>query len=160
MSKKIMTAAVMAAGFMLLAGNPAFAQISASEAVKLYRKDIRSLKKQIVAANLELTDEEAQKFWPIYDQYTAEMAKIMDQKYNLVNEYLDNYDTLTDEQADTYINGRAAVEESLLQLRLKYIPVFRKALSGKTAALFFQLDWRFGLVADLQLSSQTPTVEQ
>lgn len=157
---KIMCAVAMAAGFVVLTGNPASAQIPVNENARLSLKDIRSLKKQIVAANLELTDEEAQKFWPIYDQYTAEMTKIMDQKYKLVNDYMDSYDTLTDEQADRYVNGRAAVEESLLQLRLKYIPIFRKALSGKTTALFFQIDWRFGLVTDLQVPSQTPTVEQ
>ena len=158
--RTIVTVVAMLSGSILLTCNPAQAQTPANEDAKLYRKDIRSLKKQIIASNLELTDEEAQKFWPVYDQYTAEMTKIMDQKFNLVNEYLDNYDRLTDGQADTYINGRAAVEESLLQLRVKYIPIFRKVLSAKTAALFFQIDWRFGLVTDLQLSSQVPTVDQ
>jgi hypothetical protein len=160
MRKKIVTAAVMLGGFVLLNGNPARAQTFSKEDTRLFRKDLKSLKKQIVAANIELTDEEAQQFWPIYDRYTAEMAKIMDKKYEVISDYLQNYDTVTDEQADTYLLGRAAVEESLLQLRLKYIPIFRKVLSGKTAALFFQIDWRFGLVTDLQLSSQVPTVEQ
>lgn len=157
---KIVTAAAMAAAFTLLTGNPASAQTPSDDDVKALRKDVRSMKKQLIAANLELTDEEAQKFWPIYDQYTAEMSKIMDQKFNLIGEYLDNYQTLTDQQADTYINGRAVVEEALLQLRLKYIPIFRKVLSGRTTALFFQIDWRFGLVTDLELSSQVPTVDQ
>jgi hypothetical protein len=155
-----MTAAAMLGGFILLVGNPASAQIPTNEDVRLLRKDLRSLKKQIVAANIELTDDEAQQFWPIYDRYTAEMAKIMDKKYEVIGDYLQNYDSITDEQADAYLLGRAAVEESLLQLRQKYIPIFRKVLSGKTAALFFQIDWRFGLVTDLQISSQVPTVEQ
>ena len=61
------------------------------------------------------------------------------------------------EQAESYIRKRAAVEESLMQLRLKYIPVFRKALSGRQTALFFQIDWRLGLIIDLQLA-QTPLI--
>src|SRR5262249_55565746 len=129
------------------------------EEIKLFRKDVRSLKKQIIAANLDLTDTEAQQFWPIYDRYTAEMTKIIDQKFETITEYAKNYDTITDEQADAYIKGRAEVEESFLRLRLKYIPIFRKVLSGKTAALFVQMDWRLGLVMDLQLSSQVPMIE-
>jgi hypothetical protein len=155
-----MTAASMLCGIMLLAGSPASAQTPSNEDVKLFRKDLRSLKKQIIASNIELTDEEAQQFWPIYDRYTAELTQIMDKKFELISDYLQNYDTLNDKEADEYIEGRAAVEESLLQLRLKYLPIFRKVLSGKTTALFFQLDWRIGLVTDLQLSSQVPTVEQ
>jgi hypothetical protein len=46
-----------------------------------------------------------------------------------------------------------------LQLRLKYIPIFRKVLSGKTAALFTQIDWRLGLVIELQLASQVPLIQ-
>jgi hypothetical protein len=51
--------------------------------IKLFRKDVRSVKKQIIAANMGLTDSEAQQFWPIYDQYTAELATITDSKYSL-----------------------------------------------------------------------------
>ncbi len=66
---------------------------------------------------------------------------------------------MTNDQAETYIKGRAAVESSIMQLRLKYLPIIRKVLSAKSTALFFQIDWRLGLVMDLQLASQTPLIE-
>jgi hypothetical protein len=161
-------ATMVLAGVSLLNGNKTFAQeprplpanqVSSDEDLKLFRKDLRSLKKQIIAANMSLTDAEAQQFWPIYDSYTAELATIMDKKYALLNEYAQNYTSLTNEQAESYIQGRAAVEESLMQLRLKYFPILRKALSGKSTALFFQMDWRLGLIMELQLASQTPLIE-
>jgi Spy/CpxP family protein refolding chaperone len=52
--------------------------------IKLLRKDLRSEKKQLIATHLKLTDAEAAKFWPLYDQYSAEMAKLGDQKYALI----------------------------------------------------------------------------
>jgi len=132
---------------------------SFDEDIKLFRKDVRSLKKQIVAANMNLTDKEAEQFWLIYDRYTAELVTITDTKYALLKEYAQNYTTITGEQAEHYLKGRAAVEESIMRLRLKYLPIFRKVLSGTATALFFQIDWRLGLVVDLQLASQTPLVE-
>ena len=36
----------------------------------LLSKDIRSVEKQLIAANLTLSDNEAAKFWPVYDQYS------------------------------------------------------------------------------------------
>jgi hypothetical protein len=157
MNEKRVTVAALA-GLVLMIASPASAQ-DPDEDIKLFRKDVRSLKKQIIAANIELTDSEAQQFWPVYDEYTAEMAKIWDKKFEVLKEYAKNYRTITDEQADTYIKGRAAVEDSILQLRLKYIPIFRKVLSGKTTALLTQIDWRLGLVIDLQLASQVPMIQ-
>jgi Spy/CpxP family protein refolding chaperone len=172
MRKKRVIVVTAFAGIILMTANRAPAQdlapkptadisdqASSDDDLALFRKDVRSLRKQIVAANLDLTDTEAQQFWPIFDRYTAEMRKLFDRKFEVLKEYAANYDTITDEQADTYIKGRAAVEESIFQLRLKYIPIFRKVLSGKTAALFTQIDWRLGLVIDLQLASQVPMIQ-
>ena len=66
----------------------------------LFRKDVRSLKKQIIALNMGLTDDEAVKFWPVYDKYTAELTTLYDRKYALLQSYAANYDTLTNEQAE------------------------------------------------------------
>jgi len=156
--KSLIVAAVVA-GVWSMSGNRALAQDSFDEDVKLFRKDVRSQKKQIIAANMDLTDEEAQQFWPIYDRYTAELAELWDAKFALLKEYAQNYTTMSNEQAESYIKGRAAVEESIMQLRLKYLPIFRKVLPGKSTALFFQIDWRLSLIVDLQLSSQIPLIQ-
>jgi len=128
--------------------------------ISLLRKDVRSVKKQVIAANLDLSDDEAVKFWPIYDQYAADLAKINDTKAALIKDYAQNYTVMTDEQAEAYVKGRAAVDESVNHLRLKYFPAFRRVLSGKTAARFFQIEWRISLMIDLQLASQMPLIQQ
>jgi Spy/CpxP family protein refolding chaperone len=119
--------------------------------IELLRKDIRSQKKQIIAENMDLTDAEAEKFWPVYDQYAAELSKTYDTKLALLNDYAENYSSMTGEQAENYIRKRADVEQSIMQLRLKYVPAFRKVLSGRETALFYQLDWRLGLAIDVEL---------
>lgn len=157
--KSLIVTALLAGAAIMMSSNRALAQDTTDEDIKLFRKDVKSLKKQIVATNMNLTDTEAQQFWPIYDQYTAELSKITDTKYSLIKEYAQNYGTMTDEQAESYVKGRAAVEQSIMELRLKYFPTFRKVLSGKSTALFFQMDWRLGLIIEMQLVSQTPLVE-
>jgi len=135
------------------------AQSSMDQDIDLFRKDIRSQKKQMIAANMKLTDKEAEQFWPIYDQYTAELVKINDQKYAAIKQYAQNYDTLTDDQAVTLTRQALEVDGSVAQLRLKYIPLFHKVISGKKTATFFQLDRRLVMLIDLQLASQIPLVE-
>jgi hypothetical protein len=117
--------------------------------MEMLRKDLRSQKKQIIAANMDLTDSEAEKFWPVYDRYAADLAKIYDTKIALVEEYLDHYKTMNGDEAESYIRRRAAADSDIMQLRLKYVPEFRKVLSGRQAALFFQIEWRLDLLINL-----------
>jgi hypothetical protein len=155
--KKLILATALA--FTLTGAGPASAQDPVDEDIKLFRKDLRSLRKQIIAANMVLSDKEAERFWPLFERYTQELVAKQDKKYALVKQYAQDYSTMTDAQAEKYIRGRASVEQAVLQVRLKYFPLFQKVLSGKSTALFFQLDWRLGLLMDLQLASQTPVIE-
>ena len=131
---------------------------SPDQQVELLKRDLKSQKKQIVAANMNLTDSEAEKFWPVYDRYAKDLATIYDTKMALIGEYLDNYQAMDGDEAESYIRRCAAVEDGIMQLRLKYIPAFRKVLSGRQAALFFQIEWRLDLAVNLQLA-QAPTIE-
>jgi len=134
-------------------------QLEPNDFIDLLRKDVRSEKKQIIAENMDLSDSEAVKFWPVYDQYAADLSKIYDAKIALLNDYVESYNNMTGEQAENYIRKRAEVEQSIMQLRLKYVPAFRKVLSGRETALFYQLDWRLGLAIDVELV-QVPLINQ
>ncbi len=160
--KKFVVAALMMAGMFFV--QPLFSQSAAVPTVserdlQLLRKDLRLQKKQIVAANVALTEVEAQKFWPIYDQYATELAKITDTKISLIKEYAANYATLTDDQAQSIMERWTAADDAVVQLRIKYISILQKVLPGKKAALFFQVDRRIGTLIDLQLASEIPLVE-
>ena len=128
--------------------------------IDLMRKDLRDQKKQIIAANLPLNGDEAAKFWPVYDSYTAETIKLNDQRYALFKEYAANYTTLTDAQASSYIRRWIEADAAFTKLRLDWIPKFEPVLGPKKTAMLFQIDRRLGLMIELQLSSQLPLVQQ
>lgn len=166
MKNKVLVGLVLTA-VTFVAIPAAYAQAAASkdtqtvteQDIKLLRQDIRSQKKQLIAANLTLTDAEATKFWPVYDQYTAELTKLGDQKYALIKEYAQNFSTMTDDQALSLINRALAVDTAVSQLRTKYVPIVNKVLPGKKTATFFQMDRRFALLIDVQLASSIPLVQ-
>jgi Spy/CpxP family protein refolding chaperone len=165
--KKNLTAVLILAGALGLpvlaqqAPPPATAPNTVSDQdIQLLRQDLRSQKKQLMAANLQLTDAEATKFWPVYDAYTAEATKIGDTRLALIKEYAQTYDTMTDAQAKSLIKRWAATDQTSVNLRMQYMPKFEAVLPGKKAALFFQLDRRVALLIDLQLASSIPMVKQ
>jgi hypothetical protein len=128
--------------------------------ISLMRRDLRSDKKQIIAANVPLTADEATKFWPVYDQYVAEMAKHNDDFYALLKDYVANQKTLTDDQASSMMKRWAEIQVAQVQTRQKYIPIIEKVIPPRKAALFFQIDRRLYLLMDLQVTSQLPLLIQ
>jgi hypothetical protein len=150
---------------LLVSGQLLYAQTASADAqfdqyIKLLRKDLRSEKKQFVAMNLTLTDNEATKFWPIYDQYSNELAKLYDARLELIKEYARNLDTFTDATAASLNQRSTELDQSFTRLRQKYVPLVAKVLPGKKSALFFQLDKRIGLLIDLQIASEVPLLLQ
>ena len=127
--------------------------------IEMLRADLRSQRKQITAENMTLTADEATKFWPIFDQYRHEAIKPNDERWAVIKEYAANYNTMTDAQAQDYMKRSTAVDQELLALRMKYVPVFEKVISPKKTALWYQIDRRIDLLINLQLSTQIPMVD-
>ena len=126
--------------------------------VEMLRANLRANRKELMARNMDLTADEATKFWPIFDQYRKEAIKPNDERWALIKEYAANYSTMTDAQAQDYIARATAVDQQLLALRLRYVPVFEKVLSAKKTALWYQIDRHIDLMINLQLSSMIPMV--
>jgi hypothetical protein len=171
MQKKSIVAILVVAGALLLPNDRLFAQAqspagasappqSVSEQdIQMLRADLRAKRKEITAENMNLTPEEATKFWPIYDQYRQEAIKINDARWALIKDYAANYNTMTDAQAQDAMQRATAIDQQLLELRMKYVPLFEKVISPKKVALWYQIDRRIDLLINLQLSAAIPMVD-
>src|SRR5450631_2004534 len=172
MQKKSVVAVLIVASALLLASVPMFAQAAqaapgasaqpkaaSDQDIQMLRADIRAQRKEITAQNMTLTADEATKFWPIFDQYRQEAIKPNDERWALIKDYAANYNTMTDAQAQEYIKRSNAVDQQLMALRMKYVPVFEKVISAKKTALWYQIDRRIDLLVNLQLGSVIPVVD-
>jgi hypothetical protein len=165
MKKKIFSGLFLVLAFGLV-NSTAFAQTETDKGIEiekdlqLLRRDLRSEKKKILAANVPLTETEATKFWPVYDQYAAEMSKHYDDFYAVIKDYAANQKTLTDAQAADMVKRWSQIQVEVAQTRQKYVPLVANVIAGKKAALFFQIDRRLYALMDLQIASQVPLVIQ
>ena len=133
--------------------------VISDQQLDLLRKDLRSKRKQLIAANLTLTDSEAAKFWPVYDQYVSELIAINDKKFGVIQDYADNWGKLTNEQSLLFIRQWMDMDIAITQLRQKYVPMVSKVLDGRKTATFMQLDRRIAMMLELQVASQMPLVQ-
>jgi hypothetical protein len=124
--------------------------------IALLRKDLRAAKMQVIGQNMSLSDAEGEKFWPIYNHYVKDLQGVNNQKYALLKQYAEMWETMSDQDALIYVRHWLEADGEAQALRLKYVPVVSQALPGRKAATFFQLDRRLNMIIDLQLFSQIP----
>jgi len=156
----VLALAFAAANSTALAQRETTNGVEVEKDLALLRRDIRAEKKKIIAANLSLTETEATKFWPVYDQYVVEMTKHNDEFYALIKDYAANQKVITDAQASTMIKRWAEIQLEQVRTRQKYIPLVEKVIPSKKVALFFQVDRRLYALLDMQVASEIPLIVQ
>jgi hypothetical protein len=120
---------------------------------------LKDSRKQAVAQNLRLTPEEASRFWPVYDQYAAELGKIKDAQYVLIAEYANTYGKYDDKAAAAFIARWLDLDVKTTALRARYVPLVNKAVPGVAAATFFQIDRRVNMMIDLKITQLLPILQ-
>ncbi|MGB7750901.1 MAG: hypothetical protein WCF88_05060 [Candidatus Acidiferrales bacterium] len=128
--------------------------------IQLLRADLSAKKTQIVRETMELSDQQAPIFWPIYRQYQAEQSKLTTEKLAIVTDYANNFSTMTDEKADQLAQQTIELDQKRMALREKYYGTMKKALSPVIAVRFFQVEHQLQLIVDLQIAANLPIIEQ
>jgi Spy/CpxP family protein refolding chaperone len=103
---------------------------------------VNSDKRAMYAEYLELTDAEAAKFWPVYDDYEARIKKVDDRFLTLVNSFAEKYATLTDADAATMLKEKMAIEKERAALKQTYTKKVAKVLPATKALRYAQLETR------------------
>jgi len=123
---------------------------------ELLRSDVRAEKIAILTEVMGFTEEEDAKFWPIYREYDAEMAKLGDQRVALIADYARQYATLTDAVADNLASRALELESQRQAVKAKYFEKVKTALSPRTALRYLQVEQQLLLLIDLQISAALP----
>jgi hypothetical protein len=124
--------------------------------VKLLRKDVRSQKSDVMSQVMQLDPDQAAKFWPIYRDYDAELAKVNDLRIANIKEYAASYNQLTDAKADELVRSSMNYQKQRSELLAKYYEIMKQQMGAVTAARFAQVEYQLLLIIDLQILSELP----
>src|SRR6266850_4194395 len=127
---------------------------------ELLRADLKAKRVAIITEIMQFDDTEAVSFWPIFRAYDLELSKIGDGRISLIEDYIDNYENITDQKADQLMTQVFALEGQRAELKKKYFDKMKKTLSPVTAARFFQIENQIQHIIDLQISASLPTMQQ
>jgi hypothetical protein len=128
--------------------------------IDLLRVDVRQQKAEIMGSVMVLSTDDAAKFWPIYNEYDAELTKLNDQRAENIKEYARTYLQMTDEKADVLIQKSLAYQKQRAELLAKTYDKVKLALGAITAARFVQVEHQLLLLIDLRIVSALPIAER
>ena len=153
-------AAVLCASF----ATSAMAQVNEEMAdfttdIEAMRTVMQTERKILIMNEMVFTGEEAEKFWPLYDEYSAAAKKIANLRVKVITDYAANYGTMTDDVAKQLLNDSIKFEEQTLKLKKKYIRKFRSILPEIKVTRYFQLENKLNAIIDFDLASQIPLME-
>jgi hypothetical protein len=156
-------AAVMTAWILAVSLFPAPVRAEEKNAdasnMEILREKIHADKKLVVAANMDLTESEAKAFWPIYQEYQAQLTKINQRIGKLIVNYADNYQSMTNEIAQKLMKESMTVEKERLALKEKMMPKLQKALPAIKVARYFQIENKIQAIVQYELASSIPLVQ-
>jgi len=156
--KTIFTLAV-AAAITIFVVSPALPQDKPADNMQILLEKIRADKRLLVAANMELTESEAKAFWPVYDTYQDELFLLRSRTARLIKDYGDSFKDMNNEKARALLDESIMIESLGLKLRQAYLPKFRKVLSEKKVARYYQIENKMQATLNYELAREIPLVQ-
>jgi len=127
-------------------------------AIQMLRQEVGKDRREIVKANMLLTNSEAARFWPLYDEYRAEMNKIGDKRVKLITDFAANRDSMSEDEGLRLLKERLDIEKEKNDVRGDYVKKFNKELSARTTARFFQIDQKLDAAVEAALAARIPLI--
>ena len=138
---------------------PAVAQTASD--MQILAQKIKADKKLVVAANMQLTEDEAKGFWPVYEAYQKDLQGINRRLLGAIKRYADAYNKgpVSDETAKKLINEAIAIEDAEVKLKRSYVPRLEKVIPGMKVARYSQIENKIRAIGKYELAAQIPLVE-
>jgi len=147
---------ILMAGMLTAIATPVLAS---TDLIEIMRSDLRTEKMAIVTKAMQLTEDQSEKFWPVYKEYENDMRKLNDERVAIIKDYAANYDTMTDEMAKHLIDRSFKFRDARNKTLKKYVTKMSKAVDMKTAARWAQVEAALGSAIDLQVASELPLLQ-
>jgi hypothetical protein len=147
--------------FLMLSTAPLLAQEKPANNLEIVHEKLKADKKLNVAKYMDLTESEAKKFWPVYDEYQKDLDALNRRLINLLQSYAADYrnKSLTDEKAKKLLDEWIALENDDVKRRASFAPKVLQALPAKKAARYLQIENEYRILVRYDLAATVPLVQ-
>jgi hypothetical protein len=105
------------------------------------REKIKAQKVSFISHSLDLSVNEAQAFWPVYNEYDKKLEKIFTDGRNMIR--MDKIDNMSDKEAEQIAEKFIENETQMANLQKEYYAKFKTVLSPKKILKFYASEKEF-----------------
>ena len=142
---------------------PAYAQsvdlADAQRTVNISRKMIDDKRNNQIAMFMNFTQEEKEKFWPLYREYRKAMAAVGDKRLAVIVNYANNVDRMTDPLAKKLLDQSFEVDKDFIRTKERYVKKFRRILPDIKVVRLMQLENRMDIAVDMKVAEGIPLMK-
>jgi len=123
-------------------------------------RDLLEKERRIVlAGEMNLSDEERDKFWKLFNEYVEDLKKVNDTRVDVIIRYSESYRTMTNEIARGLLDDRFRYEREMVKLREKYLKRMRRILPETKVARFFHVESKMDAALNYNLAATIPVIQ-
>ena len=130
------------------------------EDVRIAMALLNKQKKAIISQSIPLDEAHSAEFWKLYDSYEDGYNQLLTQRIGYIEQYVKQYDSLTDATAATLAEQILHNTQRLDQLHETYFARFKKAVGGTKAATLFQLELYIQTELQYRIQKQLPLIAE
>ena len=146
--------------FMMIVLFMAAATLNAQEDIQKVQEAWGKDKKELVRIGMGLSKADSVKFWPVYNQYEAQRQKIGRERILILDDYAQNYYSMTNAKADELVNRLFKNDAALAALQLQYYTRVKTALNAMQAAKFMHVESYIISTIKSRLQGALPVIGQ
>ena len=131
---------------------------AATQTADSVRQAVRADKRGLVEKNMQLTGDEAKRFWPLYDEYQTKLDRIVDRQNRAVLDYVNAESTMTDANARRLAREVLESDADEVKLRDRYFRKMQNVLPAKKAARYMQIENKLRTLQRYDIAERIPLV--
>jgi hypothetical protein len=124
--------------------------------MEIVRSNFHADKKAVVTLAMELTPQESEAFWPVYNAYQEANKKVNARLIAAVTEFAKANAAVTDEQATRLLKETLAVGSERSALQEKFEKQFSKVLPPAKVLRYFQVENKIFAMLNYAISQEIP----
>lgn len=107
------------------------------------KEKMEAMRIAFLTQKLDLSPEEAQKFWPVYNEFQKKREEIHKKRREEVKSAKENFDSLSDKQVEKIVDDEMAFRQKNLDLEKEYHSKFKSVLPIKKVAKLYHAEDMF-----------------
>lgn len=107
------------------------------------KEKVEAMKIGFITNHLNLTPEEAQKFWPVYNEYSAKHEDLRKSRKSEFRDAANNLESLSDKEVEALVDNEIIFRQKEIDLQKEYHKQFKAILPIRKVAKLYRAEEMF-----------------